>query len=274
MRKSNDDWTPEVIARLWDHHAEQDQKTYFSFQSGRGITHFLEMTGHLKGEVLDYGCGPGFLLDHLLAKGLSCTAIEFSADSVEFVNRRFSGLPNWKSASLVSGLPSPLLAQSFDVITCVEVVEHLSDELLKPVLNELHRLVKPGGIVLITTPNEERLDENLSYCPFCDSEFHRYGHLRTFNATSLQQLLSECGLETSFCQGIAFPAFQNDPAHDRFVPLPGIVDWSPRLLYRRVASLATRWQDVRNPRTFPQSKEFKRRAVRGPHLCVVAHRKQ
>ncbi len=47
--------------------------------------------------------------------------------------------------------PLPFAAQSFDLVTCTEVIEHL--EHYRETLREMHRVLKPGGRVVLTTPN-------------------------------------------------------------------------------------------------------------------------
>lgn len=267
-RKTAADWTPEHVSRLWTYWNSKSHLVgeNFSYQVGTGLVNFLQSTGRLRGKVLDYGCGLGYLLQHLLARGLECSAAEFSAESVELVNRKFAGDPNWKGAALVSSLPAPFPAAAFDVITCTETLEHLSDELLTAVIGEMHRLLKPGGIVLFTTPHNEDLEQNMTYCPFCEAEYHKVQHQRSFTPNSLQSLLESHDFSVLFCGNIDFGEFQ------RPVVKPPLAEMSLRLLRTWLARRKDIFLDRVSPRLFPQGRDFLRRAMPGPHLCAVVTR--
>lgn len=267
-RKTPTDWQPEHIRRLWSYWNSKPhlQAENFSFQVGKGLVNFLESTGRLKGNVLDYGCGLGYLLEHLLARGLACSAAEFSAESVELVNEKFGDRPNWKGATLVSGLPTPFPNAEFDVITCTETLEHLSDELLPGIVAEMHRLLKPGGIVLFTTPNDEDLEQAMTYCPFCEAEYHKVQHQRSFTRDSLRSLLESHDFTVLFCQDLNFAEFQKGWS------LRAFDDVSMRVLRQWVVNRKDRYLDRISPRPFPNGRDFKRRATPGPHLCAVVTR--
>ena len=123
-RKTADDWTPEYVQRLWNWVSSTPhmQDTYFTFQVGEGIVNFLEESGCLKGKVLDYGCGAGFLIDHLLKKKLEVFATDFSQESVALVNSKFAHSPYWKHAKIIDGTTIPYSNDYFDVITCTEIL--------------------------------------------------------------------------------------------------------------------------------------------------------
>jgi SAM-dependent methyltransferase len=94
----------------------------------------------------------------------------------------------------------PFDDDSFDVVLFCEMLEHL---LMDPVaaLREIHRVLRPNGVLVLTTPNVARLDNVLAlvnganiYDPY--SGFGPYGrHNREFNRHELHQLLSFCGFE-------------------------------------------------------------------------------
>jgi 2-polyprenyl-3-methyl-5-hydroxy-6-metoxy-1,4-benzoquinol methylase len=264
-RKAAGDWTPEHVQRLWTYwnskaHLQADN---FAFQVGTGIINFLASTGRLKGAALDYGCGLGFLTERLLSRGLECYAAEFSPESVELVNRKFQSYSNWKGAQLVRELPTPFEAGSFDVVTCTEMIEHLSDDLLSGIIREMRRLVRRGGVVLFTTPNDEDLELAMTFCPFCEAEFHKVQHVRKFTVDSLRALLESHGFEVMFCQNINFHEFQRFPG----LSPASEVNW--RLLREWFTGKKDRFLDRRFPREFPYARDFQRRAIPGPHLSAI-----
>jgi 2-polyprenyl-3-methyl-5-hydroxy-6-metoxy-1,4-benzoquinol methylase len=103
-----------------------------------------------KGQLLDYGAGIGNLLGalHTALPHLELTG----ADILE----RPPGLNSdiqWFEGDLNHPLPRP--AESYDVIVSSEVIEHLENP--RATFRDLNRLLKPGGLLIVTTPNQESL---------------------------------------------------------------------------------------------------------------------
>ncbi|HEV3084900.1 MAG TPA: class I SAM-dependent methyltransferase [Gemmataceae bacterium] len=265
-RKGPLDWQPETISRFWEHFSSTPhyQAVYFSNMVGRGIANFLRLTGKLAGDVLDFGCGPGYLAGYLLDLGLPlrCWGADASEASVKSTNERLAGRAGWQGAFALGKLPSDFPAQSFDVVTCIETLEHLTDEVLQRCLEEIKRILRPEGMALFTTPHDENLETGLTYCPFCDTEFHRMQHVRSFSTETLEAWLKRAGFRALFCQGIDLASFQR-PYPSR-ADIPG---W--RGLRALAVDRLCRWRDRRQPLPFPHGREFRRLLVRGPHLCAV-----
>jgi ubiquinone biosynthesis O-methyltransferase len=108
----------------------------------------------LLGEVvLDAGCGSGVVTAHMASKGVSAVGVDLVEDCVKFAARQFG---NTSTCYLVASLDAmPFETDTFDKVVCMEVVEHL--EHLEPVIQELHRILKPGGLLFITCPNKHSL---------------------------------------------------------------------------------------------------------------------
>ena len=97
------------------------------------------------GRLLDLGCGDGDLMRAAQDREWNAEGVDFDPASVEFARRR--GL-NVHLGSLVS---QDYAAEQFDAIVMSHVVEHLSDPI--GVLQECHRVLKPGGRLILATPN-------------------------------------------------------------------------------------------------------------------------
>lgn len=263
-------WTPETITRFWEYFGERTDlhNEYFSYQVGSGITNFLASTGRLNAEalVLDYGCGPGFLAEKLLTREARCYGLDGSDKAVELVNRKFQDNRNWMGAKVVPCPPAPFPDAFFDLITCLETLEHLLEETLPLVVTEVYRLLKPGGVALFTTPNNEDLIHNHIYCPFCRTSFHKVQHLRSFSEESLRTLVESYSFQTKFCAGIDFEAFQ------RPWSLPGWRDLNIREVTTWVRNRKNLFLDRVAPRPFPHGRDFSLRATAGPHLCALVER--
>jgi SAM-dependent methyltransferase len=94
-------------------------------------------------QILDIGCGTGANLEMLAQFGDS-EGVDVSDDALEFCRQK--GLK--ASKGLAESLPYS--DESFDVVTALDVVEHLDDDIAG--LKEMHRVLKKGGDALIFVP--------------------------------------------------------------------------------------------------------------------------
>ncbi len=99
--------------------------------------------------VLDAGCGSGRTLEELQRYGEVC-GIELDPDAAQIARSRGRG------EVLTGRLEQlPWQAHAFDLITCLDVIEHTPDDRLT--LRELRRVCKPGGWLLVTVPAYQAL---------------------------------------------------------------------------------------------------------------------
>lgn len=101
------------------------------------------------GRLLDVGCGPGQLLEAARARGWEATGVDPSPFSVE----RARALGFTAHEGMLEDLRLP--AASFDALALLQVVEHVPDP--RPLLAECRRLLRPGGALLVATPNPASL---------------------------------------------------------------------------------------------------------------------
>jgi 2-polyprenyl-3-methyl-5-hydroxy-6-metoxy-1,4-benzoquinol methylase len=105
---------------------------------------------HGQARLLDFGCGGGAFLDRMSKRGWQLTGLDSSAASVERVRDRL-GLD-----VLCGTLPHPDLSPAtFDLITMWHSLEHVHQPL--QVLREAHRLLVPGGRLVVAVPNIDSL---------------------------------------------------------------------------------------------------------------------
>ena len=104
-------------------------------------------SGMLNGKVLDAGCGDGFFSNQLTFFGevKDITGIDISEKAIEMALEKYPE-NKFRQASLDK---IPFENASFDSIVMVEVIEHLID--IDGTLEDLSRVLKPGGLLLITT---------------------------------------------------------------------------------------------------------------------------
>lgn len=205
VHKRPQDWTAADIAAFWDWQSKNlsRQQQYFTATLAPCIVRFIKKKGLLKGNVLDYGCGAGHLLEEMLKQpNADFYGLDFSTYSIYETKRRTLSKVNLKELVLIDKFPSPFKDEQFDSITLIETIEHLQDEVLDTTMQELFRILKPNGKVFITTPFNEDLDERLCFCPFCKSEFHEMQHMQTFDIAALHTLAARHGFKVEDCINI------------------------------------------------------------------------
>ncbi len=249
MTRFRDDWPREAVVRFWNHQTAHPERAvpYFSQQVGPGIVGLARREGAIApgATVLDLGCGPGHLAGFLLDVGCEVWGVDSADVSIDRANRTLNGRPGWHGAT--QDVPD----RRFDAVTCIETLEHLSDDQLAETLAVIREHIRPGGRAVITTPNDEDIRANPIYCPFCDHEFHDMQHVRSFTAEHLRDVLQAAGLEVPFCEAVhlmAFSPFRLRRDMPRYVAHQALL---------RAAALTRVPIAARVPR---------------PHLCAVAVR--
>jgi SAM-dependent methyltransferase len=152
----------------------------------------------MRGRVLDYGCGPGFLIGDLLEMVPEATVygLEHSQESLRLVNQGFGGHERFGGVSSATSIPTPFDDNYFDVVFFVETIEHIQASQRPKALRELRRLLRVGGMVVVTTPNEEDIEAHKAVCPDCGARFHVIQHLSSWSPASLQCAMEDAGFQT------------------------------------------------------------------------------
>lgn len=205
IKKKPTDWSAENINDFWNWQSQNPTRLagYFTAENAGAIISFLGSNKMLQGKLLDYGCGSGHLLALLGGeKNIDCYGLDFSQDSIAEAARRTKGKQNIKQLVVAEKLPTAFSADMFDSITCIETIEHLQQETLKQTIEELFRILKPGGKILFTTPFNEDLEKHMTFCPFCKSEFHQMQHMQSFTTGQLITLLQQHKFTVLYCKNI------------------------------------------------------------------------
>ncbi len=153
--------------------------------------------------ALDIGCGAGLLCEPLSRLGADVTGVDASAEnvSVAAAHAEAGGLDIRYMAGEVAGLD----IGTFDLVTCVEVIEHVAD---KPAfLADVAARLAPGGLLVMSTPNrtvQSRVllvgaAEAIGYVP---RGTHHWSDFVT--PDELEAMLAEAGLSVTDRRGIAF----------------------------------------------------------------------
>ena len=103
---------------------------------------------HPLGRVLDYGCSKGGFLRRISARCTERWGIDIDPDRVSEAGQ----VEGVGARLLTPGKPMPFEDGSFDTAIIMEVIEHVPDE--RAVLQDLARVLKPGGKLVLTTPHK------------------------------------------------------------------------------------------------------------------------
>jgi ubiquinone/menaquinone biosynthesis C-methylase UbiE len=157
-------WFPEKYLKKFDR--RERQKIIFHY-----IEKFLTNT---PATYLDVGCGDGRWTTDIynyLGKNVAAWGIDISERAIGFA-RLISPMIRF---SVMSGDSTNFQSNYFDLITMIEVIEHMPDDREEKVIREVHRLLKGEGLLILTTPSlNERLNAH---------------HFRHYSVESITDLL-------------------------------------------------------------------------------------
>lgn len=143
-------------------------------------------TGPLR--VLDVGCAYGHYIRFLqmLNPRLTLFGVELSRHAVESAARLTSPAKIlWQAAHE----PIAIDDNSIDVVYCFDMIEHIADvDELHKMMAEIKRLLKPGGMLFIETPNYSRRMQWL-YRITGQGHWLKYDHTNLFNDWKMRQLV-------------------------------------------------------------------------------------
>lgn len=177
--------------KIWDYlQNEGIDKSGFSSARQRFMLRYLK-NGQ---RVLNIGIGSGMLERLALVKCVDIYALDPSKPAIERLREE---LKLGDKAQVGYAQQIPFSDWWFDVVVMSEVLEHLDDQILESSLNEVRRILKPGGLLLASTPYRENLDSNAVVCPYCGNLFHKVGHAQSFDRARMIRILNEHDYEIS-----------------------------------------------------------------------------
>jgi 2-polyprenyl-3-methyl-5-hydroxy-6-metoxy-1,4-benzoquinol methylase len=156
------------------------------------------------GRLLDVGCGDGAFLREAAGHGWTVTGTEFSSAGAQLAHA--AGISVFTGELWEAQLPEA----DFDAITCWHVIEHVSDP--RRLLGEMYRLLKPGGVLVIATPNLNDRLFRIAYLiarrrrPPLYTIGEREVHLFIYSKDTLRQLVASEGftdIRVGFDRGAA-----------------------------------------------------------------------
>ena len=144
----------------------------------------------IQGRVLDVGCGDGFFTAQILQRFnlKNVYGLDISSKAVDLARLKHPEIKFQQGA--LNHIPEE--TNSIDSVTMIEVIEHLVD--IEGTLKELFRVMKPGGILLITTTDFNWLKQVIIAIFFFEKYFYPTNpHIRFFKKSTLADILSKNG---------------------------------------------------------------------------------
>lgn len=216
-----DDLKSRYQDEYFDYELENDAQFFDLMQRGLADIDFdrIEANTAKPRRFLDIGCATGMLVAHLASRGWEAAGTEICVPAAQFGAEQ-------RGATIHVGTIEELSfpSRSFDLVHFSHVIEHVPDP--RAFLREVARITRPGGHVVIVTPNTASFQAK------------RYGdhwrsaiadHLNLFSRGSLARLMQDCGFEvvrTKTWGGIAVgmaPPIIKKPA-DRLAKIFGFGD--------------------------------------------------
>lgn len=160
------------------------------------------LSNNSKSNILDVGCGRGWLSNILSAYG-NVIGIEPVKDVVEYGRQLFPGLD--LRIGTTQKMIDECYGSCFDIIVCSEVIEHIADDEKAAFLNGLKRLLKEKGFLILTTPRKD-----------AEAEWKRYGDPEQpienwISEKALGKLLSVAGFHTHLLKRLSMPPLKRAP---------------------------------------------------------------
>jgi 2-polyprenyl-3-methyl-5-hydroxy-6-metoxy-1,4-benzoquinol methylase len=198
--------TPETLRALYE------EESYFGGDGGSGYSQYeSQQTEYLatfredvrriaefvpQGRILEVGCGYGYFLKCALDAGYDAYGIDLSPAAVEraaqlYPGRVFQGL--LEEAPEIEG-------QTFDVIFASHLIEHITDP--AAFLRTAARFLRPGGLVVMVTPNIKSLLARVSGPRWVSFKIPE--HVSYYDPQTITDLLSRTGFTVSAID----PAYQ------------------------------------------------------------------
>jgi SAM-dependent methyltransferase len=111
--------------------------------------------------VADFGSGAGTIARHLGTKGAQVDSVDLSPNAIECCRRRCAHLPNVRFHQGDAGNCPHLPSGVFDCATCMDLIEHVDDATMRGIFREARRVLKPGGLLYVYSPNRLHWIERL-----------------------------------------------------------------------------------------------------------------
>lgn len=150
------------------------------------------------GRILDLGCGAGEFSQFMADSGYRTTGVDIASAAIDRARRQSQQV---EFRVLNDDFTIPAVSAEFDAVWSTEVIEHVFD--VHSHLSEINRVLRDGGLYILTTPFHGRLKNILVSLLKFDRHFDPDGsHIRFFDRRGLHRCLTRAGLQPILWGGI------------------------------------------------------------------------
>ncbi len=139
------------------------------------------------GRILDVGCGKAWVAENCCSIAKEVVSLDIAFTNVDKALKKYS-FPN-HSGIVADSLNLPFKENSFDIIIASEIIEHIV--MPAKFVENMINILKPGGILLITSPYKEKLQFNL--CIHCNKLTPKHAHIHSFDENSFAAMQKDSG---------------------------------------------------------------------------------
>lgn len=175
-------------------HYKQDAIDFDYFQqrdpgtehSERRVREFI--LAHLpkkQGRILDVGCGKAWVAQNCCHTASEVVSLDITPVNVKKALEKYP-FKNHRGV-VADSLDLPFTENSFDIVIASEIIEHIVFP--ERFIENLIHILKPGGVLIVTTPYKEKLQFIL--CIHCNRLTPRHAHIHSFDEKTLASLYSD-----------------------------------------------------------------------------------
>jgi len=197
------------------------------------VKNVMRFMGDVKGRrVLDLGCGVGFFGGEAAKRGAWVAGLDFSGTALEICHERLPQLGLVRA----DATRVPFRSASFDVVLVNDIIEHLAEDLGRAMMQEVSRVLRPGGRLVLDTDNDAFLFHRKGFRRLNDwlerdteqraalREIKRTWnaptlHIKIYSVSELRALIEGAGFKV---EGFDTYTYIDAPGRDRWLNLPGI----------------------------------------------------
>lgn len=171
------------------------------YRKGRGVQcqwhrlkfHSLHEFFGVNQKHLDIGCGPGTFIGSLPVH-IDSIGIDIAQSQIEYA-RRCYGSPSKVFLTVGEGW-NVIEPESFDIVTIIELVEHLEQKEVGELLKSAYVALKPGGRLIVSTPDYDGLWPTLEFLVnLAGKVSYEDQHVNRFHARRLTSTLENAGFQ-------------------------------------------------------------------------------
>jgi len=195
-------WTPELVEKFWNGVANTRlDDLSFGKVAGPEFLRLIDRFLDRDGRHLDFGAGSGDVVKLLLERGYRTAGFDPSPERQAKLAEKIGSHEHFL------GIQGNESRSQYDVVLLMEVIEHILEEDFDSTMQRISSFVRPDGLLIVSTPNNEDIEQASVFCPLSQILFHPWQHVRSFTPASLCETLEKFGFRK---EQLILADFSND----------------------------------------------------------------